>query len=218
MARLALSIGGMVLGNLLLPGIGSALGGALGAYVGGLVDQQLFGPERETRTVTGPRLQDLRVQSSGYGGVIPRVYGKARLSGNVIWMRGFHEETRTETQTVGGGSGGGKGGGGGGGGGGQTVTTVSYVYFVDLAVALCEGSITSIGRAFVDGNALGSEHYAARRDYLGSAGQMPDPLIQATEGAASTPAYRGLAYVVFERLAITSFGNRLPNLSFELVA
>lgn len=73
-------------------------------------------------------------------------------------------------------------------------------------------------RTRVDGNALGSEHYAARRDYLGTAGQMPDPLIQATEGAASTPAYRGLAHVVFERLAITPFGNRLPNLSFELVA
>lgn len=72
MARFALSIGGMVLGNL-LPGISSALGGALGSYVGGLVDQQLFGSEQETRTVTGPRLQDLRVQSSGYCGVIPRV-------------------------------------------------------------------------------------------------------------------------------------------------
>jgi hypothetical protein len=72
MARFALSIGGMVLGNL-LPGISSALGGALGSYVGGLVDQQLFGSEQETRTVTGPRLQDLRVQSSSYCGVIPRV-------------------------------------------------------------------------------------------------------------------------------------------------
>jgi hypothetical protein len=87
MARLALTVGGYVLGNLLLPGIGSALGGALGAYVGGIVDQQLFGPERETRTVTGPRLQDLRVQSSGYGGVIPRVYG---IAGTVAWRRWRH--------------------------------------------------------------------------------------------------------------------------------
>ena len=56
-------------GNSCCLGIGSALSGALGSYVGGLVDQQLFGPERETRTVTGPRLHDLRVQSSAYGSV-----------------------------------------------------------------------------------------------------------------------------------------------------
>jgi hypothetical protein len=209
MARLVLTVGGAVLGNLLLPGLGSAIGGAIGAYVGGIVDQQLFSGGTRNNVVTGPRLQDLRVQSSGYGSVIPRVYGKARLSGNVIWMRGFHEETRTQTQTVG-------GGGKGGGGGRQTTTTVTYVYFCDVAVALCEGPITGIGKMFADGNAIGSEHFAARRVYLGGASQPADPLIQATEALA--PAYRGLAYVVLERFAVTPFGNRLPNFSFELTA
>lgn len=38
-ANLALTLGGNILGNMLLPG----LGGAPGAYVGGIVDQQLFG-------------------------------------------------------------------------------------------------------------------------------------------------------------------------------
>ena len=37
-------------------------------------------------------------------------------------------------------------------------------------------------------------------------------------GASSTPAYRGLAYVVFENLALTAFGNRIPQLSFEIFA
>lgn len=207
MARIVLTVAGNVIGNLLLPGLGAAIGGAIGAYVGGVVDSQLFG-KTQNNVVTGPRLQDLRVQSSGYGSVIPRVYGKARLSGNVIWMRGFDEETRTQTQTVGG------GGKGGGGGGRQTTTTVTYVYFCDVAVALCEGPITGIGKMFADGNAIGSEHYSARRVYLGDATQSADPLIAATEGFA--PAYRGLAYVVLERFAITPFGNRLPNFSFEL--
>ena len=31
------------------------------------------------------------------------------------------------------------------------------------------------------------------------------------------PAYRGLAYVVFERLPLANFGNRIPQLSFEVV-
>ncbi|MBA3911878.1 MAG: hypothetical protein C0524_18865 [Rhodobacter sp.] len=35
-------------------------------------------------------------------------------------------------------------------------------------------------------------------------------------GAANTPAYRGTAYVVFEDLALATFGNRLPQLSFEV--
>jgi hypothetical protein len=210
MARIVLTVGGAVLGNLILPGLGQAIGGAIGSYVGGIIDQQLFGEGARNNVVTGPRLQDLRVQSSGYGSVIPRVYGKARLSGNVIWMRGFDEETRTETQTVGG------GGKGGGGGGRQRTTTVTYVYFCDVAVALCEGPIAGIGKMFADGNAIGSEHYSARRVYLGDTTQSADPLIAATEGLA--PAYRGLAYVVLERFAITPFGNRLPNFSFELTA
>ncbi|KAF0171201.1 MAG: hypothetical protein FD162_3129 [Rhodobacteraceae bacterium] len=35
-------------------------------------------------------------------------------------------------------------------------------------------------------------------------------------GAANTPAYRGTAYVVFEELNLSAFGNRLPQISFEV--
>jgi hypothetical protein len=111
---------GYVLGNLLLlPGIDGAIGRAVGAYVGGIVDQQLFS-DTPDQTVYGARLQDLRVQSSSYGSVIPVLYGKGRLASNIIWLRGFDEEVRTETQTVC------CGGKGGGSSGGQTTTNVSY--------------------------------------------------------------------------------------------
>jgi len=114
-AKIVLTVGGYVLGNLLLPGLGGAIGGQVGGYVGGIVDQQLFGGTA-SQTVYGARMQDLRVQSSSYGAVIPLLYGKGRMASNVIWMRGFDEEVRTETQTVGGGGkGGGKKGGGKGG-------------------------------------------------------------------------------------------------------
>lgn len=196
MARIVLTVGGYVLGNMLLPGIGGAVGGMLGGYVGGMVDQQLFGGTAK-QTVYGPRMQDLRVQSSSYASVIPTLYGKGRLAANVIWMRGFDEEVRTETQTVGSGSGGGKGGGGGGGGS-HTTTTVT------------------VRRAFADGNVLEGDKVSEMRVYRGDETQAPDPLIQAVEGADRTPAYRGLAYVVLQRLYITPFGNRLPNLTFEV--
>ena len=211
MATLVLSFGGSVLGNMLLPGLGGAIGGALGAYVGGIVDQQLFGEKTPNQTVYGARLQDLRVQSSSYGTVIPTLYGKGRLASNILWMRGFDEEVRTETQRVGG------GGKGGGSSTRQTTTTVSYHYYCDLAVGLCTGPIASVPRLFADGNAFDPANVGEMRVHTGLASQMPDPLIQAVEGADRTPAYRGLAYVVFERLAITPFGNRLPQFTFEVV-
>ena len=46
---------------------------------------------------------------------------------------------------------------------------------------------------------------------------MPDDLIVAKEGADNAPSYRGLAYVVFERLPLADFSNRIPQLSFEIV-
>ena len=53
------------------------------------------------------------------------------------------------------------------------------------------------------------------RLYTGDEAQTADPLIVAKEGEA--PAYRGLAYVVFERLPLADFGNRIPQLSFEVL-
>ena len=54
------------------------------------------------------------------------------------------------------------------------------------------------------------------RVHLGGEDQEPDPFIAAKMGAANTPAYRGTAYVVFEELPLERFGNRLPQLSFEV--
>ncbi len=54
------------------------------------------------------------------------------------------------------------------------------------------------------------------RVYTGSETQAPDSLIAAIEGADRAPAYRGIAYVVFQRWALAEFGNRVPQLSFEV--
>ncbi|MEO1198808.1 MAG: glycoside hydrolase/phage tail family protein, partial [Pseudomonadota bacterium] len=37
------------------------------------------------------------------------------------------------------------------------------------------------------------------------------------EGAGNAPAYRGTAYIVFERLDLAPFGNRIPQFSFEVI-
>src|SRR5690606_6900603 len=55
------------------------------------------------------------------------------------------------------------------------------------------------------------------RVYLGHGDQEADPLIASAQGAAC-PAFRGLAYCVFEELQLADFGKRIPALTFEVVA
>ena len=54
------------------------------------------------------------------------------------------------------------------------------------------------------------------RVYRGTETQMPDPIIAATEGGTA-PAFRETAYLVFEDFPLAAYGNRLPQLSVEVV-
>ena len=81
-------------------------------------------------------------------------------------------------------------------------------------MALCEGPIIRVGRIWADGKPLDQSRFTFRV-YRGDETQLEDSLIHAKDGEG--PAYRGVAYVVFERMPLAEFGNRLPQLSFELV-
>ena len=203
---------------LLLSGLGAAAGGSLfggaagamvgrliGAVAGNIIDRALIG--KRERHVEGPRLADLDVMASTEGAPMPRVYGRVRIAGEVIWATKFEEVVSTREDEEGGGK---------GFGGGVTTTTTTYSYFANFAVGLCEGPIGHIARVWADGKPLDLAS-VNMRVYDGSQTQTADPLIVAKEGAAQAPAYRGLAYVVFERLALENFGNRLPQLSFEVM-
>jgi hypothetical protein len=203
MAALLLSAAGAAGGALFGP-LGAVAGRLLGAVGGNVIDQALFGRGRQ---LEGPRMADLAVMASTEGAAITRVYGRVRLPGQVIWATHLQEVVTTRTQT----SGGGKGGGSGGG-----ATTTSYSYFANLAVGLCEGPIGRVLRVWADGKPLDLSQLTYRI-HRGTEEQPADPLIVAKEGAGNAPGYRGLAYVVFERLPIEQFGNRLPQLSFEVI-
>ncbi|ADZ71342.1 baseplate multidomain protein megatron [Polymorphum gilvum] len=199
MATLILSAAGQALGGALgLGGFGAVLGRAAGAVAGTLVDQGLFGT---SRTVQAGKLADLSVQASTEGAALPLVYGRVRLSGQVIWATRFEEEVSEERQ-------GGKAGGSGG------TTVRAHAYYANFAVALCQGPVARIGRIWADGKLLDIAGLTLRA-YPGSADQPVDPLIAAHQSTA--PAYRGTAHVVFERLALAPFGNRIPQLAFEVV-
>lgn len=201
MATLVLAVAGQAIGGFFgLGGVGTMFGKAAGALAGGFIDRSLFGGS--SPSVETGKLADVSIQSSNEGASLSRVYGRVRLAGQVIWATNFEEVVSTEEQ------------GGKGIGGGSKTSVTSYSYFANFAVALCEGEIARVGRVWADGKVLDTRQINMRV-YHGSADQIPDPLISAFQSTA--PAYRGTAYVAFERLALEQFGNRLPQLSFEVI-
>jgi hypothetical protein len=188
--------------QVVLSAVGSAIagpiGGAIGSVIGGYIDQQAIASLMPARQV-GPRIPELRLQSTGEGAPILCVFGRARIAGQIIWAARF-KERRIESRT-----------GGGKGGGGQK--TVEYRYSLSFAVGLCEGPIDGVGRVWADGKPMDMSG-VVMRVHAGAEDQTPDALIEAVEGEA--PAYRGLAYVVFEDLPLAAYGNRPPQLSFEI--
>ncbi|SLN61533.1 hypothetical protein ROG8370_02834 [Roseovarius gaetbuli] len=191
------SIGGAVLGV-----SAASIGGFVGSSIGGVLDNWIVSSLAPAQRIEGARLDSLTVTSATEGAVIPRLFGRMRIGGNIIWATDFREETKTSRQ-------------GGGKGSGPKVTTTEFLYFASFAVALSEGEVTGIGRIWADGKPMDLSGVTWRW-YPGDEAQEPDPFIAAKMGAANTPAYRGTAYVVFEELALSAFGNRLPQLSFEV--
>jgi hypothetical protein len=202
MAALVLSTLGASAGTALFGPAGAIAGRLVGAVAGSAIDQVLFGGRRES-TSEGPRLSNLDVMASTEGAPIPRVYGRARVGGQVIWATNLQEVVNTSTQTS-----------GGKGGPQSSTTATTYSYFANIAVGLCEAPIGTVLRIWADGKPLDLAGITMRI-YRGDETQAPDPLIVAKDG--DVPAYRGLAYVVFEALPLANFGNRIPQLSFEVV-
>jgi hypothetical protein len=184
--------------QVILTSVGQAIGGPIGAVIGSTlgraIDQRAISGLEPARQ-RGPRLETLRVQGSAEGAPMACVFGRARVTGQVIWAARFLEGRKTSS--------GGKGG----------PRTVEYDYSLSFAVTLCEGEIDGIGRVWADGRPMDLSG-VAMRVYRGGGDQTPDPLIEAVEGAA--PAYRGTAYVVFEDLPLGPYGNRPPQLAFEV--
>ena len=205
MATILLSTAGAAIGGSVggtMAGLSSvAIGRAVGATLGRVIDQRLLG--QGAQAVETGKVDRFRLTQAGEGAAIAQVYGRMRVGGQVIWASDF-AETTTVT------------GGGGGKGAPSTPHTTEYSYSVSLAIALCEGEITSIGRIWADGEEI-SAHALNMAVYRGTRDQLPDPTIAAIEGADAVPAYRGTAYVVMENLGLGPFGNRVPQFSFEVL-
>lgn len=167
-----------------------------------------------TRKIEGPRLEDLDVTLADYGTPLNYFYGTRRFNVPIIWAEEIRE-TKKKRKTKGG-------------------KFNEYRYFGTWAVAIADHEIDAVTRIWFDKHlvydATGTgpisaldegELNAHMRIYLGTETQEPDPRMQATveaeQGAGTCPAYRGVAYIVFEELKLEPFGNRIPQISVEAV-
>lgn len=193
-AAVGAGFGGSVLGL-----SGAVIGRAVGATIGRSIDQRILGGGSEA--VEQGRVSRFQVTGASDGAAVARVWGRMRVGGQVIWASRFQETAQRS---------------GGGGKGAPRSTSTSYSYSVSLAIALCQGPALRVGRVWADGIeiAVGSLDL---RFYSGDDSQMPDPKIEAVEGAGQAPTYRGVAYVVIEDLDLSRFGNRVPQFSFEVI-
>lgn len=198
--------------------LGMAVGGVIGAFtpVGFIVGAQIGGmvggyldPPKGPNT-QGPRLSDLKQQTSSYGVPIPRIYGKDAVFGNVFWIENNRlKEVATKKKT-------------GGKGGGSKGSVTEYSYYGTFAVGVCLGPVAAIKRIWLNGKLfyvgkssdlvtiVGStqaEQYFTA--YLGTDDQQPDPRMQAALGVNATPAFRGLCYLVFKDLPLADYGNTI---------
>ncbi len=188
------SIGGSVLGLSM-----ATVGRAAGAALGRVIDQQVLGAGSEPVEVG--RVDRFRLTGASEGMAVQQVFGRMRVPGQVIWATNFLESQTTS---------------GGGKGAATQPNTTEFGYTVSLAIALCEGEITRVGRVWADGTEIAPQ-VLNMRTYKGTSVQQPDPKIVAVEGADHAPAYRGIAYVVLEDLELGQFGNRVPQLTFEVM-
>ncbi|QYE33703.1 hypothetical protein KZX46_12670 [Polymorphobacter sp. PAMC 29334] len=115
--------------TLILGTVGRALGGPLGGLVGTVIgstlDRGIFG---SGSTREGPRVANLAVQSAAYGEPLPRIYGRMRVAGALVWTAGIVESRSTS------------------GGGKRGTATSSYSYSASFAVIVAARAIVRVER------------------------------------------------------------------------
>ena len=194
MAELVLAKVGEAAASAWLPQGLAFIGSTVGRVIGSSLDATFLTPPIE-----GPRVPQFHLTEGREGVGVPIVYGRCRVGSQLIWAASFRE--RRDVQ-------GGKGG----------PRVAKYSYSLSFAVGLCEGEVTRVSRCWANGEPYDLSQVTWRL-YRGTEDQAPDPVIEAVEGLGSgeAPAYRGLAYIVFEDMPVDQFGARMPQLSFEVV-
>ncbi len=204
MATLVLRSAGAAIGTALGGPLGGLIGGALGA-VGGAVVDSLLANALASRRSRAPQLDSIAITHADEGAPVRKLWGRMRLGGNVIWCTQFQAVTTKQKASSSSGK-----------GFGASSTKVTS-FELSFAVAFCEGGDdVALGRVWADGNELDLSQYGYHF-YNGSEYQEPDSWIESIEGTGAVPAYRGICYLVFNLLPLDAFGNRMPQITAEII-
>lgn len=205
MTQLVVQAAGAVVGYFVSGGnpYGAAIGWSLGAAVAPLLEPD--------KNAYGPRLEELRFSRSSYGVTVPIVLGAMRVGANIIWL-GEVEEVAAKQKV------------------GKNAYSTSFSYRQSFAATLCDGPVAGVRRIWFDnqlvystvaGDVITALEAGKLSElmtvYAGTESQLPDPVMESEMGVGEVPAYRGICYVVFERLDLTQWGNRLPNINAEVI-
>ena len=179
----------------------ASFGISLGVSLGLQLLSSLITPPQETG-----KLSSTRVPKTDYGSDIPRIRGCMILTGQMIWAPRNYREVKKKQGKIGGGK------------------TINYTYFGDFAYSLVSGTAVGFNRLKLNGetkvNFLSNDAKVLRDSskfldqycevYSGSEDQSPNTTMQAADGAANVPAYRGLSYLFLSNYPLDSSGNRPP--------
>lgn len=206
--------------------------------VGSLIDKQIF-----KNDVTTARMDNTQLQNSSYGLIIPLVWGLARIPGNFIYASNFtshssggkggtgdQEET---TYTISAAVGICQGPIAGirrlwvdgseyvpNSAGATWLTTLSNI------VANCQKTGESLQTALQAYNGTTVKYLRSSdtsksftcRVYLGTDIQTPDSYMETQRGGVGfCPGYRDLAYIMMQDKNLADYGNRVPQIQFEVV-
>ena len=204
MAREVLGVAGAAVGSMFGP-VGAQIGFAIGSALGSVIDPQY---------VDGPALSDAGLQTSRDGVPIPIGWGITHVVGNIIQMNPIVESTKKT----------------GGKKGGVKENIAKRTFGIGIGRGI-NGPIVGLLRCWENNkliydvragssfSALDNTAFeAATTLYLGTETQLPDPEFEAETGVDNTPAYRALAYIVFNNKDITNFGSSIPSYRFEIYA
>lgn len=156
-----------------------------------------------TISTSDTKVDTLKISSSSYGVAIPLVWGKTRISMNLLDYIDFTAIPHTTTTNS-----------GGKGGGGVKQQNTTYTYTTALAMLLCEGEIDSIDNVWVGKNTTELDT-ANLSLFTGTRPQTPWDYMTSKHPERAL-SYAGMAYVA----GVFDLGDdaNLPNFTFEVTS